>query len=375
MVNKAAWVLGGAEQYCLLLTRGLRERGHEVQWLSVAADSNEERAGAFVPRVSGRAKAARALWCRPAAGAMEAMIDRFAPDVVHANMLYAQLSVAPIVVAHRHHVPIVQTIHGYELISASSADERGRWVDRSPIGLPDRVINTVTFPLKRLVHLRAVDEFIAVSSYVAGVFAPYVRSHVVPNAVPASQDSPGFDERRGVLFIGRFYKEKGADHVLEMARRRPELPVTMVGGGPLWKEATALAERLPSLTLTGWLEHDQIDELMRSARVAVMPSRYGEPAPIAALEALAAGTPLVAYPFGGLSEMTRVGGGWLVEADPGALADACARLHDDRDAWERSSALGRAAVRDGPFSMDRFLDLTERVYEHAIARRSPSAAA
>jgi glycosyltransferase involved in cell wall biosynthesis len=371
MVNKAAWVLGGAEQYCLMLTRGLRERGHEVQWLSVFAEANEESAGAFVPRVGGVRRAARALWCGPAAGATRALVERFAPDVIHTNMLYSQLSVAPVVVARRLGVPVVQTIHGYELISASSADERGRWIDWSPIGAADRVINTATFPLKRLVHLRAVDEFIAVSSYVAGVFARYVRSHVVPNAIPPLEGRlPGFDERRGVLFVGRFYREKGADHVLELAQRRPDLRVTMVGTGPLWTQAQALAERLPNLTLTGWLPHEQIAELVRSARVSVMPSRYGEPAPIAALEAFAAGTPLVAYPFGGLPEMTSAGGGWIVDADPAALADACGRLHEDRRAWERSSTLGRAAVTEGPFSMHRFLDGTEQVYERAIGRRS-----
>ena len=61
---------------------------------------------------------------------MERLVREFRPDVVHAHKLYPQLSVAPVVVAARHRVPVVQTLHDFELVSASLLDVRGGRLDR-----------------------------------------------------------------------------------------------------------------------------------------------------------------------------------------------------------------------------------------------------
>src|SRR5256885_5087305 len=110
LVNKHAYLLGGVDSHCAWLARGLRERGHEVMWLSTQAESNPE-SGAFVPRRGGAARALQAIWSRPAAAATRTMVERLEPDVVHAHMLYPLLSVAPLVVARRHRIPVVHTLH------------------------------------------------------------------------------------------------------------------------------------------------------------------------------------------------------------------------------------------------------------------------
>ena len=145
IVNNFAKVTGGADLHCLELSEGLRERGHEVRWLATLAEDNLENAGAFVPSgVSAenrehldpvaKFRAARwALWNPNAAAAMERLIQDYRPDVVHVHKAYVQLSVAPVVLAARHGVPVIQTAHDYEFVSASPLDSDGGKWDRKRV--------------------------------------------------------------------------------------------------------------------------------------------------------------------------------------------------------------------------------------------------
>jgi glycosyltransferase involved in cell wall biosynthesis len=367
LVNKHAYLMGGVDSHCMWLTRGLRERGHEVIWLSTENDDNTEP-GAFVPGSRGALSVTRALWSRPAAAATRAAIERFDPDIVHAHLLYPQLSVAPLVVARRAGVPVVQTLHTYELLSAHYATESGGWVDRDSVRFSERVRNTATFPVRRVVHPRVVDEFIAVSAFVAEVYARAgITAHVVPNAVAAADDAdlPGFEERAGIIFVGRLVEEKGVLEVLDLARRLPEIPVTIAGGGPLWPVVRQAADELPNLSGLGWVAAPKLPEHLREARVLVMPSRCAETSGLAALEAFACGTPVVALPRGGLKELVRDSGAGLLVPEAGApLAAACEQLQADRTTWEELSQCGLAAVA-GRYSIPKWIDRTEAVYDAA----------
>lgn len=370
IVNKYAYVMGGADRYCAMLTAGLRERGHEVAWLGLQSEVNVERAGAFVARVNGPRLVGRALWNRPAAAAMASLLDRFRPDIVNSHMLYPYLSVAPLAVAHRRGVPIVHTLHTYELLSAGYAVESGGWLDRGGPRRNDRILNTTTFPVRRFVHPRLVDEFIAVSDYVAEVHARRgIAAHVLPNATDA-HTGPGADfaARRGIVFAGRLIKEKGVHDVLDLARRLPDIPVSVLGAGPLFPLVRDQAGRLPNLEARGWITGPELPAAVGAARLLVMPSRCAETSGLAALEALACGTPVVAFPAGGLTDVVRrSGGGRVVPVDSAALAAACAELYDDRSAWEALSRRGLAAIT-GQFSREAWLTGVESVFEQA--RRS-----
>lgn len=336
--------------------------------MSTQAESTAAEQGAFVPRRRGAARALQALWNRPAAGAMRAAIERFQPDIVHAHMLYPLLSVAPLVVARRHRVPVVHTLHTYELLSAYYASESGGWIDREGGRLADRALNTATFPIRRLVHPRLVNEYIAVSGFVAEAHARRgIPAEVVHNAVPANgRIVPGFGERLGIVFVGRLVPEKGVLEMVELARRLPEIPVTLVGGGPLWRAVNQEAKRLPNLSCTGWLEPPDVEAQLRAARVLAMPSRCAETSGLAALEALACGTPVVAMPSGGLAELVRESGAGRLVNDTGSdLVSACRELHGDRATWEELSRRGLEAVA-GPFSIATWLDRVEAVYARAL---------
>lgn len=384
IVNNFAHLTGGADQHCFGLAEALRRRGHEVAFLSTAHDRNTEHDGVFVPCTVTHASReglslvrqagvfSSALWNRIAARGMQHLLDEFRPDVVHAHKLYPQLSVAPIVVASRAKVPVVQTLHDFEMISSSPIDARGGWWDRDETWIRFKVLNGATRPVHRFVHAPRVSAFVAVSRFVARVHSAYdIESNVLPNFVPVreleSGPLPDYDGRKGIVFLGRLRPEKGVLDVVEMARRVPGIDVTIVGSGDLEETVRNQTRALPNLHATGFVPEPALRDIVQHARVLVIPSRCQDAGPLVPLEAMSHGTPVVAYSVGGLGEyVADTGGGRVIPSDVEAMAAAATEIHDERTTWERLSSRGFAAVASR-HTPDVYAERIEDIYRE-VAR-------
>jgi glycosyltransferase involved in cell wall biosynthesis len=362
IVNKFAHLTGGADQHCLGLAAALSQRGHEIRFLSTSDDRNAVTDGVFVsPTVTHVSREtlppsdqagvlAKALWNPAAASAMRRLLETFRPDLVHTHKLYPQLSVAPVVVASRARVPVVQTLHDFEMISASPIDARGGLWDPDETRLRFKLLNAATRPVHRRVHAPRVSAFVAVSRFVARVHARHgIEATVLPNFVSYGEgelEPPlPFDDRFGIVFLGRLRPEKGALDVVELAQRVPAIPVTVVGSGDLEAAIRHEAARLPNLHVAGFVPDPDVRETLRRARVVVIPSRCQDAGPLVPLEAMSHATPVVAYAMGGLGEyVIDAGGGRVVPVDVEALARAAAEIHDDRATWQVLSERGLDAV-------------------------------
>jgi glycosyltransferase involved in cell wall biosynthesis len=136
-----------------------------------------------------------------------------------------------------------------------------------------------------------------------------------------------------VLFAGRVAAEKGVWDAVE-ACRAADLPLVVAGDGP---ELEAL--RAAGVDARGRLAPEELAALRAGAGAAVVPSRYAEILPLAALEAMAAGLPVVATRSGGLAEA-------VPEEGLGDLTDGLRRLYRNAEAGER--ALARARELSSP---------------------------
>jgi glycosyltransferase involved in cell wall biosynthesis len=181
--------------------------------------------------------------------------------------------------------------------------------------------------------------------------APRARIEVLMNAVPlpALGGGPQPGERQPtVLFFGEIARHKG---VLELARAFarvadafPALRLVYAGTGRAVAETRELTARLglgERAEFTGWLEAQRKHATLAGATIFVLPS-YVEGMPMALLEAMSWGLPVIATPVGGVPEIvTHEVDGLLVPAgDADALAAAIARLMSEPELRER---LGRAA--------------------------------
>jgi glycosyltransferase involved in cell wall biosynthesis len=144
---------------------------------------------------------------------------------------------------------------------------------------------------------------------------------------------------RFALAAGRLTPEKGfADAVAACARAG--LPLVVAGDGPQLGELRALGAST-DVRFTGRVSPAELAALRREAAVAIVPSRYQEILPLAALEAMAAGLPVVAPRAGGLAEVVPEEG--LYEpGDIDALADRVRALWQDGAGGERALTAVRA---------------------------------
>jgi glycosyltransferase involved in cell wall biosynthesis len=181
-----------------------------------------------------------------------------------------------------------------------------------------------------------------------------------------------------VILIGRVHKVKGQQAMIRalprVLRQCPEAALVIVGEGPDRAACEALAREQglgPRVRFTG--QRNDIPDLLAAADVAVVPSLWQEPFPFTALEAMAAGRPVVAFRTGGLPEAIVDGQtGLLVPyADEDGLADAVARVLTRPGLATR---LGEAAGRHAQtFSIQRHVEQLEALYtalrQAAWARR------
>jgi glycosyltransferase involved in cell wall biosynthesis len=144
------------------------------------------------------------------------------------------------------------------------------------------------------------------------------------------------DEGEFVLAAGRLTPEKGFADVVD-AYARAGLPLVVAGDGP---QRAELQARGPA-RFVGRVSSAELAELRARAAVAVVPSRYAEILPLAALEAMAAGLPTAASRSGGLTEAVPEEG--LYEpGDVDGLAERLQALWRDAQAGERALAVARA---------------------------------
>jgi glycogen(starch) synthase len=155
-------------------------------------------------------------------------------------------------------------------------------------------------------------------------------------------------ERPIVLYVGRFFEQKGFDILPELFAvlkgRHPDVSFKVIGTGPL-REAVCrqFEERglMDCLTLHEFSSQDKVLSLYREAAAVVMPSRH-EPFGLVATETMATATPLVASKVGGLKEiLNHEEDGFLVAPDDIAgFANTLSRLLADR---ELARAVGERA--------------------------------
>jgi glycosyltransferase involved in cell wall biosynthesis len=162
------------------------------------------------------------------------------------------------------------------------------------------------------------------------------RVHVVASVQRSIADAAAPAAGGPVLFAGRVAREKGVFDAIA-ACREAGLDLVIAGDGP------ALAEvRAAGADVVGRLEPAALSELRARCSAAIVPSRYEEILPLAALEAMAAGLPVVATRSGGLPEVVPEEGLAPV-GDVAGLAERLRALAGDAAAGGRALDAVRAA--------------------------------
>ena len=283
------------------------------------------------------------------------------PDVLHAHSPVLN-AIPALRVGRRLGIPVVYEVRAFW---EDAAVDHGTTTEGS---LRYRLTRRLeTHALRNADHVFTICEGLRGDIAARGIAAGKIT--VIPNAVDIRDFEPGgvpdaaLQTRLGldgavVLgFIGSFYAYEGLDLLLqalpELLRRRPELRVLLVGGGPQDAALKAQAQALgvaDKVVFTGRVPHAEVQRYYDLIDVLAYPRhsmRLTElVTPLKPLEAMAQGRLLVASDVGGHKELIRDGDtGVLFRAGSAAsLTDAVDGLLQRRHTWPALRAAGRAFV-------------------------------
>ena len=196
---------------------------------------------------------------------------------------------------------------------------------------------------------RLFDAFLTVSEYSARELrAPSSKTRVIYGGADPTRYAPdAAQQRRGVLFVGRLTPHKGVDRLLQALPPDAHLRVVgSTGHDPRpperdYPKLLRFLARERQVRFLGTLADGDLPAVYRSAVVLALPSveltcygrqvRVSELLGLAALEAMASGTPVVASRVGGLAEVVQDGEtGFLVPpGDVGALHERLGQVLGD----------------------------------------------
>lgn len=206
-------------------------------------------------------------------------------------------------------IPMVSTIHATEYgRNGGIRTELQRYISSTEWMLANeswKIVACSSYMKKQVCELFSVQED---------------KVWVIPNGVNAvniEEDLSGFrrkyalDNEKVVLFIGRHVFEKGIqiliDTVPGILKSYPNAKFVIAGKGPMTEELEDRVCKMgfkEKVLFSGYMNDEERDKLYKVSNVAVFPSLY-EPFGIVALEAMAAGCPVVVSNTGGLSEIVQ----------------------------------------------------------------------
>jgi phosphatidylinositol alpha-mannosyltransferase len=349
---------GGVQGQVLGLARALRTQGHEVRVLGPCdgppPDAGVTPLGKSVPLAANGSIAPIAPDASAALRTFRVLRDE-AFDVIH---LHEPLVPGPCMWSGLiKSAPIVATFHAAGVSAAYRL-----------AGIALKVV------VNRIDVRCAVSEDAVelAGKYFGGIFELVFNGIEVDRFAKATPwpDAEG-DHRPTVLFVGRHEDRKGLAVLLDALPGLPRDVRVWVGGeGPETDDLKAKVGHDARVEWLGRIDDDEKCRRMRAADVFCAPSLHGESFGVVLLEAMAAGTPVVASDLPGYAKVGRQGREALLvpPGDAPRLGAAINRVLDDASLGARLVEGGR--LRADELSMDRLAEIYVEKYERVIQQRA-----
>ena len=352
---------GGTERHVMLLSRGLKESGHEV--ILFCHPEGRLRRSAEEAGIRIEPTKSRNQLDLSAAMRLAQCFKKLRPEIVHlhtpkdylSGTIAARLERVPVIVITRHMVLPVKSLmrrvyNGANTVVCPSRAVRDHLREQ---GISEQ-------KLELIYNAIDTDEFASATG----------RRALIRAEFKLEQDEIC------IGCVGRLVRGKGHDNLLKAAAQLngagAKMKFLIVGDGLNRSALRARAEQLglaDKVVFAGY--RADMPAVMSALDVFALPSDCAEGLPMALIEAMAAGRAVVATRVGGVSEIVEhEASGMLVPSrDSSALAESLQRLIIDSSLRER---LGAAAKRrtQQRFALPRKIAETERIYERLLYHRA-----
>lgn len=399
MVNKFLYPRGGCETYMLNLAEELKTKGHEVEYFGMYDEKNTvgNSLGLYTTNMDFHSTGVarflypfKIIYSTEAQRKLGRLLDSFKPDVVHMNNINFQLTPSVIYAVKKRGIPLVQTVHDYQMICPNhllySFDE---------VKPCERCISGSKFNCFKYncIHGSKAKSLIgSIEAKLYSVLGTYkkVDLYICPSRfleeklLSASELYKGktltlhnFIEKKPlpekiepdvpyVAFASRLSKEKGVTLLYEAARLLPEYSFVVAGSGP---DGDCLKE-VPNITMKGFLTGDELTSLMANARVMLLPSVWYENCPLSILETHSFGVPVITMNSGGMAELVEDGktGALINEPTAEAVAAAIKRCFEDEE-YYKTLKENCETMREKIIGVSEYCDAVIEKYQDLINGR------
>jgi glycosyltransferase involved in cell wall biosynthesis len=334
---------GGIEVIIDQLATGFQEQGHEVLLFTTGDSTCAVPRRHHLDRAEGSRMGHTGPELRHVLAAYDAMRE-WGADIVHDHTLAGPVHAAETEASRT--FPIVTTMHNQ--FDAEAADIYRRIAGRVPI---IAISHAQRRPVPDLPVARVIHHGLRASDFPVG-----------------TGRSPDPDDRRDYcLFLGRMSPDKGPHRAMEAAYKAGMRLIMCAKMRDPWEfdyfDEYVRPYLNDDIQYLGEVPHERKLELLAGARALLFPIRWNEPFGMVAIEAMACGTPVLAFPEGAIPEIVEHGRTGYLCNDVGDLAEAIGRI----DQLDRAAC--RAAV-EGYFSTERMVREHVELFETLTTRRA-----
>ena len=351
----------GDDQVYKSETALLESHGHSVIKYTVSNDEFDN-AGLF-----GKiATTLGMLWSIKNYKNVQKLINEEKPDVVHVHTFFPLLSPSILYAAKRCRVPVVATLHDTRFVCPCSTSLRGNQLcNECGDGHYLRMCKYGCFKNSRLQSLivafiftyhrvrrsfyKQIDRYICLNEnqiqLLTGIgfdknkivkkynFVPDAEANLRPIRVSEIPD-------RYVVFYGRIGEEKGIHVLMDIWEQIDDIPLVVMGGGPLEKEFSEWAKKKTNVYFLGYTEHNKCLSIVKGSEFVVFPSIWYEGCSMVEIETESLGKPLIATDLGFSVEAIQDGiNGYKV-----ALADSDAFREKIRQLWSQPTLCSQMGI-------------------------------
>ena len=401
LINKFFWKKGGSESVFFNEKSMLESSGHSVIPFSMLDERNEpsEYSKYFISGVDYSktglvdqlSAALKIIYSFEAKSKMKQLLGEHSPELAHFHIFQHQISPSVFGPLRKKGVPIVLTLHdlkpicpNYKMYTCHGVCEacmggkfincfKNRCTKDSALG---SLVNTVEMYFHyAMKYYQNVDRYIAVSKFYRSKMIEFgfdeAKVDYLPNYIDASEYDPSTPEKGYILYFGRLSEEKGLAVLFEAARQLPEIPVYIVGTGPLEIELKQQAEKdgISNILFWGFKSGEELKKLLSESTAVVVPSEWYENCPMTVLEAFAAARPVIGSDIGGIPELIDDGvdGFIFSPGDVHSLQNKMKWIWEHRDASKEMGLTGRKKI-EAQFNAEAHYDGLMSIYNDVIEK-------
>lgn len=322
------------------------------------------------------------------------VLRKHRPDVAHFHNIYYLLTPSVYQACRDEGVPVVQSLHNYRMMCSNGLLFRDGHVCEDCLtkniweGVKHRcfrdsavmtllMASTLDRLWKRGVWVDGVDRYIVAAQFTRrkyvdrGISIEKIafKPHFIDPAPERRVKDAGY-----VLYLGRLSQEKGVDVLLNAWGMLKDIPLKIAGTGPMGSSLKKIVvdNALSHVEFLGLLEPAQCQDLLREAKVVVIPSVCYENFPRVVVEAFACGIPVIASRLGSLQELVEDGETGLL-FEPGnapALAHAVRLCFENRMKVSYMGDNARRVFEEKYSARANHQKLVE-IYTDVINRKAP----